>query len=445
LAYYGAAFKRSKPWRDDRETMRLKSRCSIFAIFLYFLSTGVANSQFNQYTPPGGPQERPEDRETRLKRELAEARYHFGPIRIAPEAGIKDVAYVRNLFTSGGETASDVTATVAAGGRGYLHTGPKIVWIARVRPEYVWWHQRTAARRFNLNSGIEGLGFFNRLFVGVSATRSEQQRILTPEVPQLGSGRSDELQATAELRLTGALYTFLTARGDQQKNLADDLVDPAGRQLSLLDRKETVERGGLRWRPFPGYTLGVGAEHSQVGFDRKVLDSSNAGTAPILEMLVDRRRFFFQVDAADRSLTARQGSRFIDFHGITGSIGASYRPQRSLEVWTYANRNVVYSLSPLYPYLDDSRVGIALGVGAGKRLVSRFFAETGQERYKAFSAAEPQRRDDVRSFGGSLRLLVSERVTVVAQVTRSRYSSNVPGNDRSYTSGGLSVTLGNYF
>jgi hypothetical protein len=425
--------------------MRLKSRCSIFAIFLCFLLTGVANAQFNQYTPPGGPQERPEDRETRLKRELLEARYHFGPVRIAPEAGVKDVAYVRNLFGSGGESASDVTATVAAGGRGYLHTGPKIVWIARFRPEYVWWRQRSAARRFNLNSGIEGLGFFNRLFLGVSATRTEQQRILTPEVPQLGSARSDEAQVTAELRLSGALYTFLTARGDQQKNLADDLADPSGRQLSLLNRKETVERMGVRWRPAPGYTVGVGAEHSQVSFDRKLLDSSNAGTAPILEVLVDRRQLFFQVDAAARSLTARQGSRFIDFNGVTGSVGASYHLRRSLEIWTYANRNVVYSLSPLYPYLDDSRVGLALGLGTGKRLVSRFFAETGQERYKAFSAAEPQRRDDVRTLGGALRLLVSERVTVSAQVTRSRYSSNLPGFDRSYTAGGLSVTLGNYF
>jgi hypothetical protein len=430
LAYHGAAFKRFEPWSDDGETMRLKSRCSIFAIFLYFLSTGVANAQFDQYTPPGGPQARPEDRETRLKRELLEARYHFGPLRIAPEIGIKDVAYVRNLFAAHGEAASDVTATVAAGARGYLHTGPKVIWIARVRPEYAWWGKRSAARRFNLTSGIEGLGFFNRLFLGVSATRNEQQRILTPEVPQLGSARSDELQATAELRLTGALYTFLTARGDRQKNLADDLADPAGR---------------LRWRPFPGYTFGVGAEHSQVDFDRKVLDSSNAGTAPILEVVIDRRQFFFQVDAADRSLTARQGSRFVDFHGLTGSIGASYRPQRNLDVWTYANRNLVYSLSPSYPYLDDTRVGVALGMGAGKRVVTRFFVEAGPERYKSFSAAEPQRRDDVRSFGGSLRLLVTERLTVSSQVMRSRYSSNLPGNDRSFTSGGFSVTLGSGF
>jgi hypothetical protein len=423
--------------------MRLDNRYSI-PIFgtLWFLSAAIVNAQIGQYTPPGGPQEKPESRETQVKREIAAAGYHLGPIRLAPDFEIKDIAYVRNLFATGTDAASDLTGTVGAGGRAYLRTGGKMTWIARVLPEYVWWQKRADARRLNLSYGIEGLGLFNRLFLGVAAGRSEAQQILTPEVPQLANARSDGAQVTAEVRLTGTLSTFATFRETQAKGLVDEIDDPREKQLSLLDRKEQVLRGGLRWRPRSGWTLGLGAERSQTDFDRRALDSSNAGTAPVLEMVIDRRQFFFQADVAARSLMARQGSSFVAFDRVTGGIGAAYLPRRTLQIWLYGNSNLIYSLSPSYPYLLDRRVGVALNLGAGERLVSRFFAETGTNDYTGYSGGVPDRSDKVRSYGGSLSFLATHRITLNAQVTRSLYRSNLHGNDRSFTAGGVSATFG---
>jgi hypothetical protein len=422
--------------------MRLMRRASIYPIlgFLFLMSPWCANAQFDQYTPPGGPQDRPESREERLKREIEGARFHFGPVRLSFEGGIKDVAYVRNLFAAQGEVA-DVTATLGVGARAYLHTGSKVTWVARVHPEYVWWRQRSDSRRFNTSYGVEGLGFFNRVFVGVAASRTEEQRLLTPEVPTLANARGDDVQATAEVRLTGALYSFATVRQDRQVGLVDEVMDPLTRSLAFLDREEKVARGGLRWRPRTGWMLGLGAERTQVDFDRQVLDSSNAGTAPVLEVLIDRRRFFFQVDAASRSLQARQGSRFVAFHGTTGSAAASFRARPSQEVWLYANRSLIYSLSPSYPYLSDERTGLALGFGVGGRLSSRLFVETGRNSYVAFSAAAPPRHDAVLSFGASLRLLAVRGLSINAQAVRSRYDSNLPGGDRTFTAGGLTVNF----
>lgn len=441
--------------------MRLRSRCSIFkilpidgtilvkiflAIFLsVVLPAGMANAQFNQYTPPGGPQEHPQTREERLKLEIEAARYHLGPVRISPEVGIKDVAYVRNLFESGTTAPADVTATVGAGARGYLRTGPKVVWVGRVLPEYVWWRQRKDSRNLNVSYGLEGLGFFNHFFLGAAAERNEGQAILTPEVPELASSRDDRLQATAEVRFTGALSSFATVSQNQQKGLVDNLDDRLLGEVSFLDRTEQVLRGGVRWRPQRGWTLGLGAERSQVDFERRERDSSNSGTAPVLEVLVDRNRFFFQLDAAARSLETRDGSRFVPFDGVTGNIGLSIRPKRTIEVWTYGSRNLVYSLSPSYAYLDDRRAGMSVVLTTGRRLVTRVYAERGTNEYAAFSPAAPGRSDQVRSFGGSLRFLVTELLMVSAQVTRSHFDSNLPGDDRTFTSGGLSVRLGGSF
>jgi len=431
--------------------MRPRSRCTILAllptfgtIVLVLVSAEMANAQFNQYTPPGGPLERPTTREERLKLEMKAARYHLGPILLAPEAGIKDVAYVRDLIATDDGPPPDVTATVSAGFRSYLHTGPKVVWVGRFLPEYVWWSRRNDSRHLNLSYGVEGLGFFNRLFVGVAAQRSEHQEILTPEVPALASSHSDLLQATAEARWTSAFSSFVTVTEDRQKGLVDELDDSRLREISLLDRTDQVVRGGVRWRPRPGWTLGLGAERSQADFDRRERDSSNSGTAPVLEAVIERHRFFFQADVASRSLSAREGSRFIAFDGVTGNVGLSIRPRPTLEVWGYGSRNLVYSLSPSYPYLDDRRLGLSVVLSSGRRLISRIYGETGTNDYTAFTPATPDRRDTVRSFGGSIRFQVSERVILIAGVTRSRFESNLPGNGRSFTSGGLSVRFGDF-
>lgn len=424
-----------------RRKHRLSTLIQMFGV-LWVLCAGAARAQFDQYTAPGGPQDRPESREQRLKREIEEARYHLGPVRIAPVFGLRDVAYVRDVFDSGATTHPDVTTSVVGGARAYLRTGPKMTWIARFEPEYVWWRRRAEARRFNLSYGIEGVGLFNRVFVGVAAHRTEEQRILTPEVPELASGRSDEAEATIEVKLTGTFSAFVNARAGREKNLVDDFIsDPALRATARLDRTEEVVRSGLRWRPRDGWMIGLGAERSQTDFARRVDDSSNHGTAPVVELSIDRDQIFILVDAAARSLTARQGSRFVDFNGVTGNAGVSYRPRRSFETWVYGSRNLVYSLSPDYPYLDDQRVGVALGLGGGGLFSTRFFVETGREQYARFAPAA-NRTDDLRAYGGSFRFFATQRLTFLAQVTRTRFFSNLPGNDRSYTAGGISVTWG---
>jgi len=405
------------------------------------LCARAAEAQFEQYTPPGGPQARPESREKRLKQEIAEARYHLGPVRIAPQAGIRDVAYVRDLF-GGAAVDSDLTATAFAGARAFLSTGSKVTWIANVQPEYVWWSRRADARRLNTTYGIEEVGLFNRLFLGFAASREEAQRLVTPEVPQLFNFRSDVLQANAEVQLTGAIYGFAAVRQTQQTNLVKQSVVPLGLDLSLLDRTELVTREGVRWRPSPGWTLGLGAEQSRTDFDHKAGDNSNSGTAPVAEMTIDRHYVSFQLDAAARSLRAQSGSRFVSFDGLTGSASASYRPRRGLEVWIYGNRSLVYSLTTQYPYLDDRRTGVAVWVGAGGIVSSRFFVEAGTDDYVRFSTETAQRSDQVRSYGAVLRLAAVKQVIVSFQATRSQYVSNLAFNSRSYTSGGLTVTLG---
>lgn len=410
-------------------------------IGILFLLAGSAKGQIFQFTPPGGPDSRPETVQDRLEREISEAPYHLGPVRIAPLIGLRDVAYVRDLFGPEEEQESDVTATAGAGFRAYLRTGRKVTWIAQALPEYVWWNKRTDARRLNLSGGLEGVFLLNRLTVDVAASRVEQQTIVTPEVPELANTALDLVRLDAELELTPLLRPFVAARWGRQEGLVEDRDDASVERIGLLDRDERLLRAGLHWYPLEGWTVGLAAERTETGFDRAALDSSNEGTAPVLELQIDRPRIFFSADLAYRSLTATEGSRFVDYDGLIGNIALSLVPGSRLEAWIYANRELLYSLSSAYPYLQDQRVGLALGSGLGGRVRARIFVETGDNEYTALLPETPERLEDLTAYGGSLHFGLTDHLSLSFQATRLEIDSNLSGNDRSYTSGGLTLSL----
>lgn len=419
--------------------MRLMIRA--ICIGILFLMAGDAKGQFLQFTLPGGPDSRPETAKDRLERELREAPYRLGPVYVAPVVGVRDVAYVRDLFSSNSEVDSDFTITASAGARAYLRTGSKVTWIAHAVPEYVWWKEDEGSRRLNVSGGLETLLLFNRLTVDLAASRLEQQRIVTPEVPTLVNTASDVARIDAELEATARLRPFLSARWGKQEGLLDERDDPRTRAIELLDRDEQLVRGGVRWSPRNGWVIGLGAETSRTEFDRAARDSSNEGTAPVLEFLIDRPRIYVRADLAARSLEATEGSRFVAFDGITGDVALNLVPRSRIDVWFYGNRNLVYSLQPDYPYLEDQRFGIAVGSRFGRYVFGRIYAETGTGDYVAFLPDAPERQDDLTSFGGSLRFTITESLSLAFQASRIEIDSNLPGNDRSFTSGGLALTL----
>ena len=223
--------------------------------------------------------------------------------------------------------------------------------------------------------------------------------------------------------------------------MVEELPDPELARLRLLDRDERIVRGGVRWRPGPQWSVGVGVERSQVDFAHGSLDRSNTGTAPVAEVRFAGRRLFVQVDAADRSLEARRGAAFVPYHRVTGSAAVTVGSQTLLSATLYANRNLVYSLSPLYAYLDDERLGASLNLALGHRSSARLFAERGRNAYTAFAAGTFPRRDDVSSYGAALTTVLVRRLSLGVQGVRSKFNSNVAGGDRSYTSVGATITL----
>jgi hypothetical protein len=453
MAYHGAD---PKPF-DNRDSERGAVSRIAMTISLCLAIAGVAGmageagAQFLQYTPPGGPEQRPESRKEEMEREIEQADRRLGRVHVAPWASLSDVAYVRNLFSSSGQQmTNDFTATVGAGFRAYLRNGPKAVWRAQVLPEYVWWREQADRRQLNGRYTLGFHGFFNRMTLEVQGGREQRQRVVTPEVPVPVSARNDLGEVLAEVELSHAFFAFTAASVNRQENLVDEADDPRVEGISLLDREDRISRVGLRWQPREYWSVALGAERTESAFDRGLFDRSNRGTAPVAEARYEGRRLDFSLALAARSLEAPRGSAFVPFDGVTGGAAVTLGREGRLSSSLYASRNLLYSLSPNYAYLLDERVGLALGVGIRQRTEVRFFAETGVNDYTPYrtfpgappgTPGPPRREEDVTSYGVSTSLRLSRRASIGLQAIRLEADSNLPGGDRSYTTVGTTIHL----
>ncbi len=224
----------------------------------------------------------------------------------------------------------------------------------------------------------------------------------------------------------------------------DGSRDPRLEGLRRLDRRERMARGGLRWQPRRELSLALGVEGSRADFSRSALPRSNSGTAPLALFSYRGRRLGFDGEVALRSLAAREGSEFVPYHKPTGSAALTLGSGRVLGGSLYVNRNLVYSLTAGYAYIQDDRLGFVLLANLGRRARLRGFVEAGTDDYAVFAAATPHRRDDVSSYGGGLDFNVTEDVSIGFQALRLRFVPNLPGNDRTYTSAGVTVNFGGH-
>lgn len=391
-------------------------------------------AQFEQYTTPGSLGQRPEARKEQLADAVKEARWHLGALRLAPSLELKNVAFISNVFASGdANEVSDLTATLSGGLRAYLPFGAKTTAVAYALPEYAWWRDIEANRRVNGRYGGGVYAYFNRLTVEAELGREETQGFVTPETPQQISYRRQFQNLSTEVQVGGPFWLFGSARSDQFRHLVAEL-DPRVAALDLLDRDEDVFRLGAQARLSNGWSLGLGAERSQVQFRSPRNNLDNSGTAPILVVRYEGKPWHLDLDLAYRSLEADgAGSRFVPFDDLTGLARVELQPRHRLRFGLYGARTLAYSTLADYAYFTQDRLGLVFTFNPAGKVSLRTFVEEGSHNYVVAAAGALARKDDVRSYGASIQLHFRRVLTLELGVIDSRYDSNLPGQDRNVT------------
>ncbi|HEX2254277.1 MAG TPA: hypothetical protein VHQ65_13480 [Thermoanaerobaculia bacterium] len=403
------------------------------AIILLALSTLLAAdavAQATQYTAPGGSNLGGTRSKEDLEREMAEARWSLGPVRLAPWIGVRDLAWVDNVYAEGGDETSDVTVTAGAGLTAYLPTGPKIFWLAQAMPEYVWWADSDERRRLVGRYGVGGFGSFNRLELAVRALRTEEQAVVTSESPQLAIAQREEVGLDGELRLLSTLALTVAAADTDLEQESDEPFDPRVPDFSRLDRGERRLGAGLAWRPNDQVRLELGAEHLETEFAPGARDLSGSGTSPYLALEVVGNRLSTLGRLVQRRLDPEPGSVLVPVEALEGDLRLELRPGWRFTFGAYGSQLVTYSLAEGQSHFEARRFGADVAAPFAGRFDLRLFGETGENRYEPLAAAAPRRLDEVTAYGVRLGWRLREWLSYRAGFVQEEYDSNLPGFDR---------------
>ncbi|MCP4655169.1 MAG: hypothetical protein GY856_07090 [bacterium] len=370
----------------------------------------------------------------KLNNQIEEARWRLGAIRLSPWLGLRDASFVVTTDEQN-EQDDDFTATVGAGLRAYLRTGPKVIWAAHALPEYSWWREAEDKRRLNGRYGAGVFAYFNRLGLEVSQRRNEQQGFFSSEIQELTTTGEDISRLALDLRIARRIWLFGAFTRTEFTHREERLV------FALLDREAETARIGIRYRTPRGWSLALGFEDSTNQFTADARNLSNSGTTETLEIGHDGDRFGSQLRLASQSLDPVEGSEFPPFEATTGSLETLWRMTPNLSLSVYGSRRLQYSVRETYSsYLSD-RYGLRLGLEIRKSSLG-FFAETGKDEFEPLDPGSPGQLDEVTAFGMTYRLFPRKLFGLSLGIARTEYDSDVDIYDRDVTTWSATIELG---
>lgn len=393
-------------------------------------------SQSVQYTPPGAFQERREDTQTLLERNIAEARWKAGRALFDPWFGIRDAAYVDNV---GNQGQSDTTLTLGAGVRGWLPVGSEFTLAAHVLPEYVWWKDLSQRNRLN---GRYGMGIFGNLGnTGIEATieRIDDAQFFSREFEDKVNTSTDQALLNLEFAVGQGLAVF--AGGGLRSIDYEDDPDQQVPSLSVVDRDELNARAGVKLELPRGFEVGIGAEYTQADFEPGASDLSNSGPAAIFLVDYVGPALYVRANFAYRTLEADGDSVFVDYDGLLGRAEIAYRAFGRVEFQLFGGNDLVYSFSDTWAYFEDTSIGIGARLGVTEWFNFRLFVETGDNDYTPFVEMGPNRLDDYDAWGIDLNFKL-RRFAIYAGGSLTDYTSNLPDFDRDVTQFRTGLTFG---
>jgi len=425
--------------------MRLASPAALTAALVVLVPAG-AHGQFTQYTQPGGSSVGDAGvSQGQLDQAIDQAHWQLGPVRMQPWIGLRNLAW--NANPTGASEAEnpegDISATAGAGLQAYLPTGPAVVWSAHALPEYVWFADDETRRRLNGRYGAGVFGFFNRLTLQGTVTRTEALEILSAEAPEQANARRDAVAVGGEVELGFSTSVFAGASTARVENQLNPEERETGPPLHLLDRDEERLRAGVRYHPRERWSFAVGMEWTETDLASEERDLSSSGEAPTVEVTYRGSKFSLSTQAAFYTLEPEGDSVFPETETTTYGAELAVEGNRLSPV-LYGRRALSLAISEGYSHFETEVVGLRTGVRVGYRTRLEVFAETGQSDFTVLEPEVPGREDDVFSFGGRFGLRLGPSLNLEVGGYRTEFDSNLPGEDRTVTvfSTGLNLSFG---
>ena len=369
-----------------------------------------------------------------LEAEKALARWHLGPIHLRPRLSLQGPSYTNNLLGTAGGEAPDWTGTVVGGLRYLIPIGTRVFIRGEESPSYYWALNATERRRFGWVNDSALYAFFGRVTIEATGGLYRSTIPLSSEDPQPVGVTSTRFGLRSEFALLGKLSVLGEVTGVRRSFDTNGVSSESAAVIAKLEGNDLSVRGGLQYRYSSSLLLGLSYERSTFRLSSASL-RNNDETGYVASAQFQRHRLSLNALGGLREFRATEGSTFPFYRGVTGSLFLSYEILRPLTFEAYAKRNLVGSTYFDVPYYIETRYGAGFGLLLGRRITLRGIFEIGTNRYPIASdpgADNPvARKDDVKTLKGELSVLVIRSVRIVGGLSQTRYTSNIPGLNRS--------------
>ena len=408
----------------------LKSLAVVATLF----AADSAWAQYPQYIFPGNLGLPTATSEQTVLKAMGDAPWHWGAVRVQPWLGLRDVAYIDNVFgvADDNQSESDLTLTFGAGLKAYVPMGDSVVLAAHIMPEYVWWKDNDQFSDWHYRYGAGIFGFFNRMTLEVKGRATEQQGYVSSETDQLQVTERRGADAMIDVDIAGPFSFFVQGGVESLDHGLGDREIAENERLAVLDRDETFLRAGVKYNVGEEFSLGLGWERTEAEFDSAARDRSNTGSGPVLVLRSAGSRVSADAAVGYRDIEPSSGSEFQAFNAVAGTAALHYKPAGNVIYSVYGARNVVYSLFEGSSHFDDQKFGASIEAHLGWRMALRGFYETGENDFEPLPGAV-HRIDDFDAWGADLQVKFGDQTTLVVGVTEMSFDSNLPGFDRDVT------------
>ncbi|MGH9364905.1 MAG: hypothetical protein ACRD1B_06525 [Thermoanaerobaculia bacterium] len=390
---------------------------------------------FSQLATDQVPRERTVPIREQVQAEVEKSRFRLGSISIVPKLSIRDAGYNNNVFGSTDNPVADWTATISAGVRCILPLGSKIYLRGDAVPEYIWYAQLAQGRTLGGRYSASVLGFFNRMSVEATGFGSKSSSILNSEsetrvIDHLLSG-----SGKIEIDLLRRLSVFAGGGVQRHRYAQSPPGPPDVINAKDLDRTDSTARAGIRYHFLSYLDISAGVEGIRTQFAQTPQERDNRSTAYLLGLHYGRPRLFINLSGGYRTGQAYNGSAFPRYSTATGSYFVSYSLAAPIELQVYGLRGPVYALYLDNPYYLEMRNGGGVNVQIIRQLWLRGYGEYGTNSYPVpvpvDGGGSVNRLDQATTVGGGLSVLLARNAVLTALVSRTSYSSNIPGLGRS--------------
>ncbi len=328
--------------------------------------------------------------------DMANSRFHLGPVRFLPGFDVSNAGYNSNVFGHPQNPVGDWTATVNVGSKLIVPFGGKFYFLADFFPGYTWYATYTDLSNFSGTAGGSFAGFFNRLSFEVGARATEAIVVQTSEVQAPTLAKTGHAFAKVDVDLSSGFALFVDAEGAQVRESQQGVPIPDRSFVQRYNRTDEAIAGGVRYAAGSGWTIAPEVQYTTTRFVLSPEERNNTSLGYLLGVSFNRPRFYLNLVGGYREGRPYQGSAFPDYATPVGSYFVSYFIRPWLEVRSFGARRVAYSIDFVNPYYFGMGVGGALNIQVASRVLLKVIRRGRPEQVSDRPAVRRRRRPATR-------------------------------------------------